>query len=362
MFLYQEVTAFFMIKEHIRQLVDGHNLSYDDAYNLMKEIMSGEASEAQISAVLTALRMKGETPVEISAFATVLRRFCHQIQPKVYGRLVDTCGTGGDSLKTFNISTASALVASGAGVYVAKHGNRSFTGKCGSADVLENLGVKISLEPSRVEEIIEKVGIGFMYAPSFHPAMRHAVEPRKQLGIRTVFNVLGPLSNPASARAQLLGVYDRELTEPLAEALRLLGCEEAMVVHGLGGLDEISTIGETAVSWLREGEVTNLVLSPDDFGVRVSSYDRIRGSTPDVCGDILFRLLNGLDDASRTEIVLANSSAGIIVAGLTDEFSHAMELAKESIETGSAYSKLRSLVKETGGDMKKLEELEAKYG
>jgi anthranilate phosphoribosyltransferase len=350
-----------MIKKYIKQLVEGRELNYDDACIMMNEVMSGDATEAQISSVLTALRMKGETPIEISAFATVMRKFCNQIHPKVPNRLVDTCGTGGDSLKTFNISTTSAFVAAGAGIHIAKHGNRSFTSKCGSADVLENLGVNLSLKPIEVEKIIEQVGIGFIYAPAFHPAMRYAVGPRRQLGIRTVFNILGPLTNPASAKGQLLGVYDKNLIEPIAESLKLLGCEEAMVVHGIGGMDEISTIGETAISWLKDEEVKNYRFTPRDFGVNATTYDKIKGTTPDESAEILFKILNGQDKAPRTEIVLVNGIASIIVSGKTEDIGHAMELAKESIASGTAYCKLKKLVKASGGNLSRLEELEAKY-
>jgi anthranilate phosphoribosyltransferase len=350
-----------MIKQYIKQLVEGRGLSYDDACAMMNNLMSGAATEAQISSILTALRMKGETPLEISAFASVMKDFCNQIHPRVPERLVDTCGTGGDNLKTFNVSTASAFVAAGAGIYVAKHGNRSFTSKCGSADVLENLGVNLSVKPTRVERIIEQVGIGFIYAPVFHPAMRFAIGPRRQLGIRTVFNVLGPLTNPASAKGQLLGVYDQNLTEPLANSLKLLGCEEAMVVHGIGGMDEISTIGETVISWLKDGEVNNFKFSPRDFGVKTTTHEEIQGTTPDKNAEILFQILNGLDISPRTDIVLVNGIASILVAGKTEKISHAMELAKESIESGTAYCKLKMLVKASGGDLSRLEELESKY-
>jgi anthranilate phosphoribosyltransferase len=244
---------------------------------------------------------------------------------------------------------------------VAKHGNRSFTSKCGSADVLENLGVKLLLKPFEVEKIIEQVGIGFIYAPAFHPAMRYAVEPRRQLGIRTIFNVLGPLTNPASAKAQLLGVYDYKLTKPIAESLRLLGCEEAMVVHGIGGIDEVSTIGKTAVSWLRDGEVKNIELTPKDFGVKATNHDSIKGCDPAESAEILFKVLNGMADIPRTDIVLVNSVAGIIVSGKTDDFSYAMELARESVVSGAAYDKLYRLVKASGGDLSRLKELEARY-
>ncbi len=342
-------------------MVEGRDLTGDEAYTMMREVMSGEATEVQIGSMLTALRMKGETPQEISAFASVMRKFCSQINPRVHGRIVDTCGTGGDNLKTFNISTIAAFVISGAGIPVAKHGNRSFTSKCGSADVLENLGVKLSVEPVEVKQIIEKVGIGFIYAPAFHPAMKYAIGPRRQLGIRTVFNLLGPLTNPAKAQAQLLGVYDEHLTKTIAEALKLLGSEEAMVVHGIGGLDEISTIGKTAISWLRDGKVENLKLTPRDFGVEATSHSEIKGTTPDESGEILFRVLNDCEKASKMDIVLVNSVAGIIVSGKTDDFPHAMDLARESIESGAAYSKLKKLVKASDGDLSRIEELESMY-
>ena len=205
------------------------------------------------------------------------------------GRLLDTCGTGGDRLKTFNVSTAAAFVIAGAGVPVAKHGNRSVTSRCGSADVLERLGLNLNMNPEDVERAIEHVGIGFMFAPAFHPAMKYAVAARKEIGIRTVFNVLGPLTNPASADAQLLGVYDAKLVEPLAYVLKKLGCEEAMVVHGLDGLDEISTVGKTAIAWLREGEVASLETVPEDFGVKQTTADTLRVASPEESAETVFR-------------------------------------------------------------------------
>ena len=250
------------------RLVERENLSHEDSREVMKEIMSGDATSAQLAAFLTALRMKGETVEEISAFAETMRENCRRIHPRVTGRLLDTCGTGGDRVKTFNVSTATAFVIAGAGVAIAKHGNRSVTSHCGSADVLERLGLNLNTNREAVECAIERIGIGFMFAPAFHPAMKHAASSRKEIGIRTIFNVLGPLANPASANAQLLGVYDAKLVEPVAYVLRKLGCEEAMVVHGLDGLDEISTIGTSAMAWLREGEVATLEIVPSDFGVK----------------------------------------------------------------------------------------------
>jgi len=353
-----------VIKEGIRRLIDGTDLTYEESQQTMKEIMSGKATNAQIAAFLTALRMKGETANEITAFTEVMKEYCRRIHPHVEGRLVDTCGTGGDKIKTFNISTTAAFVVAGAGVAVAKHGNRSVTSKSGSADVLERLGLNLNQEPEAVENTIEKVGIGFMFAPAFHPAMKYAIGPRREVGIRTVFNVLGPLTNPADANAQLLGVYDRKLAEPLAHALKNLGCEEAMVVHGLDGLDEISTIGKTVISWLREDEVTTVETVPKDFGVKLARPEDVKGTTPDESAEITFKILNGCCDINdpKTEIVLVNGVAGIIVGGKAEEFSYGMELARESIDSGAAYKKLKALVKASHGNLSKLEELELKYG
>ena len=233
-----------MIQQNIQTLVEGTNLTSVESQQTMREIMSGQATNAQIAAFLTALRMKGETVQELVAFAGVMRENCCCISPKVEGRLVDTCGTGGDKLKTFNISTAAAFVAAGSGVAIAKHGNRAVTSRSGSADVLELLGVRLNVEPSIVSKEIEQAGIGFMFAPAFHPAMKYAVNARKEVGIRTIFNLLGPLTNPACANAQVLGVYDQKLTIPVAQALRRLGCEEAMVVHGLDGIGRDINIGQ----------------------------------------------------------------------------------------------------------------------
>jgi anthranilate phosphoribosyltransferase len=352
-----------MIREGIQTLIDGANLPFEEAQEVMREVMSGSATNAQIAAFLAALRMKGETVEELIAFAAVMREHCRRIHPSVQGRLVDTCGTGGDKIKTFNISTAAAFVVAGAGVAIAKHGNRSVTSKSGSADVLERLGLNLKMEPEAVQATIEQVGVGFMFAPAFHPAMKYAIQPRREIGIRTVFNVLGPLTNPASANAQLLGVYDADLTAPMAYALRKLGCEEAMVVHGLDGLDEISTIGKTAVAWLKEGEVATMQITPKDFGVKTARIADIKGTTPDESAEILFKILRGCcpPEDPKTQIVLVNSAAGIIVGGKAEDFSYGMELARKSIESGAAYKKLKALIRASGGDLSKLEELESKY-
>jgi anthranilate phosphoribosyltransferase len=353
-----------MIREGIKKLIDGTNLTFEESQEIMREVMSGKATNAQIAAFLTALRMKGETVEERVASAAVMNEHCRRIHPRVEGRLVDTCGTGGDKIKTFNISTTAAFVVAGAGVAIAKHGNRSVTSKSGSADVLERLGLNLNMEPEAVQGTIEQVGVGFMFAPAFHPAMKYAIQPRREIGIRTIFNILGPLTNPASANAQLLGVYDPKLTAPIAYALKELGCEEAMVVHGLDGLDEISTLGRTAIAWLKEGKVATMETAPKDFGVKQARIEDIKGTTPDESAEILFKILNGycaVDDP-KTEIVLVNSAAGIIVGGKAEDFSYGMDVARKSIESGAAYKKLKALIKASGGDLSKLEELELKYG
>jgi anthranilate phosphoribosyltransferase len=349
-----------MIREGIQKLIDGANLTFGESQEIMREVMSGKATNAQIAAFLTALRLKGETVEERVASAAVMREHCRRIHPRVEGRLVDTCGTGGDKIKTFNISTTAAFVVAGAGVAIAKHGNRSVT----SADVLERLGLNLNMKPEAVQGTIEQVGVGFMFAPAFHPAMKYAIQPRREIGIRTIFNILGPLTNPASANAQLLGVYDSKLTAPMAYALKELGCEEAMVVHGLDGLDEISTLGRTAIAWLKEGKVATIETAPKDFGVKQARIDDIKGTTPDESAEILFKILSGscaVDDP-KTEIVLVNSAAGIIVGGKADDFNYGMTVARKSIESGAAYKKLKALITASGGDLAKLEELERKYG
>ena len=267
----------------------------DIAAESMRQIMSGEATDAQIGAFLTALRMKGETPDEITALASVMRKFCSRINPQVNGRLVDTCGTGGDKADTFNISTTAAFVTAGAGASIAKHGNRSVTSSCGSADLLERLGLNLKMSPTDVERSIEQVGVGFMFAPTFHPAMKYAIGPRREMGLRTVFNILGPLTNPAGAEAQLLGVFDRSLTEPMAECLNNLGTTEAMVVHGLDGLDEISTTGPTAISHLKDGVVETYTVTPEQMGVNRVNPEKIAGSGPEESAEITFRILYGLE-------------------------------------------------------------------
>ena len=350
-----------MIREGIQKLIEGSNLTFGESSEIMREVMSGKTTNAQTAAFLTALRMKGESVEELIAFVSVMRKNCCQIQPHINGRLVDTCGTGGDKIKTFNVSTAAAFVIAGAGVAVAKHGNRAVTSNSGSADVLEKLGLNVNLEPKVVEGIIEKVGVGFMFAPAFHPAMKYAAETRREIGIRTVFNLLGPLANPACANAQLLGVYDPKLVVPMANTLAKLGCEEAMVVHGLDGLDEISTVGKTVIAHLKRGKVTKFDFIPEDFGVKKAKVTDLQSSTAEESAEILFKILLGkTTDDAKVDFVLVNSAAGIIVGGKVDNFKEGMEKSRESIVSGDAYGKLKDLVKASGGSLQKLEELESK--
>lgn len=333
-----------IMKEFISKVIEGKDLSEEEATQAMKLIMSGEATPAQIASFLTALRMKGETITEISAFARVMREFAAQINPRVDGRLVDTCGTGGDKVKTFNISTIAAFVVAGAGVPIAKHGNRSVTSKAGSADLLEALGVNLNLSPKQVESIIENIGIGFMFAPTFHGAMKYAIGPRKEIGIRTVFNVLGPLTNPANAQAQVLGVFDSALVEPLAQVLGRLGVEHALVVHGLEGLDEISICGETLVAELKNGSVETYTLSPEDFGIRRARAEELAGRDAQGNAEIAKALLKDREEGARRDIVVLNAAAGIYVGGKAKSIDSAIDQAEKSIDSGGAYEKLLALV------------------
>lgn len=346
------------VRDAIEKLVRRDDLTDVEAGEAMKCIMSGGATPAQIGSFLTALRMKGETVEEITAFAGVMREFAARISPRVDDTLVDTCGTGGDRIKTFNISTAAMFVAAGAGVPIAKHGNRSVTSKAGSADVIEALGVRIDLPPEEVKRCIEEIGIGFMFAPRFHGAMKHAIGPRKEMGIRTVFNILGPLTNPAGVRAQVIGVYDAALTEKLARVLEKLGCKHAMVVHGLNGLDEISTLGGTQISELKDDGVKTYTISPENFGIRRTNPEAIAGKDLDENVQILLRVLRG-EKSPRRDIVLLNAAAAITVGGKANNLREGLKIAADAVDSGRAYEKVVQLVETTGGDVRKLKKWEA---
>lgn len=352
-----------MIQACIQKLTANMDLENHEAQDVMKVIMSGQATDSQIAAFLTALHMKGETPQEIAAFTTVMKQFCHRIYPRITGRLVDTCGTGGDYIKTFNISTTAAFVVAGSGIAVAKHGNRSFTSKSGSADLLEHLGVNIQIPIPHITSMIEEEGIGFLFAPQFHPAMKYAIAVRRDIGIRSVFNILGPLTNPANANAQLLGVYTAPLISPLIHALRKLNCQEAMVVHGLDGLDEASIIGKTRLAWLKDGHIHIQDVTPSDFGLRQGKPITLLGGSPEANAEISFRILYEKDSASnpKKDIVIMNAALGIMVGGKANSFMDGVKLAQDALESGRAYAKLKAMVKASRGDPSILEEMESRY-
>lgn len=355
------------LKQAISKLVLGDNLTNYEADAAMEEIMAGAATPSQIAAFLTAIRMKGATIDELAAFASSMKRHAFSINPKVSSRLVDTCGTGGDTLKTFNISTVSALITAGAGVCVAKHGNRSSTSNCGSADLLEMLGVNISADPAMVEASIERASVGFMFAPVFHPAMKHASATRKEIGIRTVFNILGPLTNPAGAKTQIVGVYADDLVVPLASVLKRLGVEDAMVVHGLDGIDEISLVGRTHAARTRfgESEIKEEILEPSSFGLARRSFHEVsaEGAGIDLYTSIAFNILSLGDlelaprELATKEMMLMNSAAALVIAGKTDSYSEGVEIARVSVDSGSAMKKLVSLIRCTKGDLSRIEAL-----
>ncbi|ABN07563.1 anthranilate phosphoribosyltransferase [Methanocorpusculum labreanum Z] len=336
-----------MIAECIKKVASHSDLSVYEAKGAMQDIMSGNATDGQIGAFLTALVMKGETSSEIAAFASVMRENAVQITPKRNGMLVDTCGTGGDGKNTFNISTAAAFTAAGAGVTVVKHGNRGATSKCGSADVLEALGIKIDISPERVCEIIDENGIGFMFAQSHHPAMKYAGKVRKEIGIRSFFNLIGPLSNPAGADAQLLGVYDSPLTEKIAEVLNILGTKRAMVVHG-DGYDEITTTGITQVSEVNDGQVRSYSLDPSSFGFQKADAASLFGGDSQYNAHIIRSVLSG-DEGPRRDIVILNAAAAIYLGERAGSIADGIKYAEKSIDSGLALEKLENLILLSGG-------------
>lgn len=348
------------IKEAIQKVVTSQNLSEGEARLTMTELIDGTATPSQIASFLTALRTKGETVEEIAAFATVMREHAKTINPRVSSRLTDTCGTGGDALKTFNISTLAALVIAGAGVPIAKHGNRSFTSKCGSADLLERLGVNINAEPEIVQSSIEKGGIGFMFAQVFHSATKNVSLPRREIGIRTVFNILGPLTNPANAKAQLLGVYEVGLVMKLTKVLAKLGIESAVVAHGMDGFDEISLIGDTHVARLQNGVIKEEILAPRSFGFKIAKYEQIAAPEDvDEHVKVALRVLSGSKDkrSAVSDTVLVNASAGLVASGMAANYLEGVEIARSSLKSGKALDKLTQLVKYSGGDIAVTEEL-----
>ncbi|MDO8683657.1 MAG: anthranilate phosphoribosyltransferase [Armatimonadota bacterium] len=330
-----------MIKEAIRKVVEGQSLTQEEAVQTMSEIMDGEATPSQVASFITALRMKGETVEEITGFVKVMREKSVKIKTN-QARLIDTCGTGGDKLDTFNISTASAVVLAGAGAPVAKHGNRAASSNCGSADVLEALGVSLALDAEQIGRSIDSVNIGFMFAPSMHPAMKYAVGPRKEIGVRTVFNILGPMTNPADAKFQVIGVFSDKLCEPMANVLKNLGTERAMIVHGMDGLDEISTLGKTRISELKDGKIRGYIFDAEDIGVARADAGAIAGGADlQENAEILVKVLQG-EKGPRRDIVCLNAGAALSVAGLAEDIKSGFALAEKTIDSGAALDALEN--------------------
>ena len=335
-----------MIRSAIADVVEGRDLSQKTMRGAMDEIMEGRATGAQVGAFLTGLRLKGETIEEISAAAEVMRDKATPIEVDL-PMIVDTCGTGGDGASTFNISTTAAFVVAGAGLPVAKHGNRSVSSRCGSADVLEALGVKLDVDAALIEAALKTAGIGFLFAPAFHPAMKYAIGPRREIGIRTIFNILGPLTNPAGAQAQLLGVYDGVLTEPMAHVLGRLGARRAFVVHGEDGLDEVTLTGSTRVSELREGRVTTNAVRPEDYGLQSCKAEELTGGAVKENAAIVEEILSGAS-GPRRDVVVLNAAFALVAGGAAENVRAGIELARQVIDKGRAIEKLHSLQRLTG--------------
>ncbi|HQK13502.1 MAG TPA: anthranilate phosphoribosyltransferase [Anaerolineae bacterium] len=336
-----------MITEALNQLLEGQSLSMEQAEGVMAQVMAGEATPAQIAGFLIALRVKGETVEEITGCARAMRQAAVKVTPR-HSNLVDTCGTGGDRAGTFNISTTAAFVAAGAGLRVAKHGNRSVSSQSGSADVLAALGVNLDLTPEQVAQCIDEIGIGFLFAPKLHPAMKYAIGPRRELGVRTVFNILGPLTNPAGAQAQVLGVYDPALTEVMANVLRSLGSRAAYVVHGDRGLDELTTTGPNRISVFGvapgNGAVVTQTLDPRDLGFDRAAPADLRGGDPATNAAITRAILDGTERGPKRDVTLLNAAAALHVGGLATDLLDGVVKATESLDSGAALEKLEALI------------------
>lgn len=333
-----------MIKDAISLIIEGRDLTTDQMADAMRDIMEGRSTDAQTASFLTALRLKGETVDEITGAAVIMREKATRIKSPL--NTVDTCGTGGDMAHTFNISTTSAIVVSACGVPVAKHGNRSVSSRSGSADLLEALGVKIDLEPLKVQRCLQETGFGFMFAPLFHPAMKYAAGPRKEMGIRTIFNILGPLTNPAGAKRQVLGVYSDTLTEKMADVLDNLGIEHAFIVHGKDGLDEITNTEATKISELNYGNVHTYYLKPEDAGFKRAEKAELAGGSADENAKITISILKGEKGAKR-DITIMNSAAALITGGHANGFLEGVKHAEEAIDSGAALKKLEEIIEFT---------------
>ena len=332
-----------VFKDVLGQLLERQNLTQDTMLGVMRQVMSGELTSAQIAAFLIALRAKGETVDEIAAAAMVMRELSTKVAIQDTEHLIDTCGTGGDGIQTFNVSTVCAFVAAAAGAKVAKHGGRSVSSTCGSADVLETLGVNVNQTPEQVAASVNEIGIGFMFAPNHHSAMKHAAPVRRELGVRTLFNLLGPMTNPATARRQVMGVFDKNLTGKLAQVLQKLGSEHVLVVHGADGMDEISFTGDTFVAELKNGQITEYVLNPTQFGIATHQLKDIQIQNAEESKAIILDVLGGKQGAAR-DIVLMNAGAAIYVSGQAESLQAGIHKAAEVIDSGAALEKLNQLI------------------
>lgn len=331
-----------VFKDVLQQLLNRQDLAHEQMLDIMRQVMQGELTPAQIAGLLIGLRMKGETVEEISAAAQVMRELSTKVEIKDTAHLVDTCGTGGDGIQTFNVSTVSAFVAAAAGAKVAKHGGRSVSSTCGSADVLEALGVSVNLAPQQVADAVGEIGIGFMFAPNHHSAMKHAAPVRRELGVRTLFNLLGPMTNPAGAKRQVMGVFHKDLTGLLARVLQRLGSEHVMVVHGADGMDEISFTGDTYVAELKDGTVREYILNPAQFGMAIQEVQAIRIKDAAESQAMVLDVLAGKTGPAR-DIVLLNAGAAIYVSGVVDSIEAGIARAAEVIDSGAARHKLDQL-------------------
>jgi anthranilate phosphoribosyltransferase len=332
-----------MIKDIIKKLAERQDLTKEEMTYLFDNLMEGNLTDAQIGAVLIGLKMKGESVLEIETAARIMKEKAVKVVVKDKSKLVDTCGTGGDRLNTFNVSTISAFVVAAAGGKVAKHGNRSISSKCGSADIMEALGIKIELTAEEVSRQIEEIGLGFMFAPLFHPSMKNVIKQRREIGVRTIFNILGPLSNPADANYQVMGVYDKSLVEPLTKVLQNLGVKKAYIVHGLDGLDEVSITAETYVGEINESDINFYTVKPEDFGLKRANVSEIQGGDVECNKEIALSILQGKDYSSKTDFVALNSAFALKVIGIVDSIKDGIDLAKETIYNKKGYEVLEKL-------------------
>jgi anthranilate phosphoribosyltransferase len=338
----------------LKKISQKKSLTADEAEAIMREIMSGKVQESQLGAFLIALSMKGETIEEITGFARIMRELSNRIEPKIEGELLDTCGTGGGKIKTFNISTISALVVAGADVPVAKHGNRAVTSKCGSADLLEGLGVNINLDPQGVKNCIEKVGIGFMFAPLFHPGMKYAMPTRKALKIRTVFNILGPLTNPANAKCHTLGVFQKELAPIMAKVLKGLGANHVFTVYNSYGIDEVAPVGINYITEYHNGTLESYAITNEDFGIPNCSINDILAGNLDENLKIAVNIFKNNNTDAKYNMVLMNAALALKSTNKASDFKDGISIAKNSLESGSTLEKLKQFIEVSGGNLNKL--------